>query len=72
MKGDGVRREATHLLQILCVTPQLTFRASGRRGKSPHQTMDLLQESLHLSNRPSTTAVLLAQLRPGSVKMQRG
>jgi hypothetical protein len=31
--------------------------------------MDLLQESLHLSNRTPTTAVLLAQLRPSGVKM---
>jgi hypothetical protein len=71
MRGDGVLREAAHPLQIFRITPQLAFRLRGRRGRFLHQAMDLAQESLHLSNRTSTTAVLLAQLHPGGVEMQR-
>ena len=67
-----MRREAAHPLQILCVAPQLTFRASGRRGKSPHQAINLLEEALHLANHTSTIAVRLSQLRPGGIKVQRG
>ena len=71
MRGDGVLREAAHPLQIFRITPHLAFRARGRRARFLHQAMDFAQESLHLSNHTSTTAVLLAQVLPGGVEVQR-